>query len=102
MSTDQHGQHGQQYGQKASWNVVLLSYPCRVCGAPPGQPCITLTGRVKRTEVHTDRSYQASDRHWVAGDIPECAPSCVHCGDDPPPSMVCAQCGKRASNLADE
>jgi hypothetical protein len=55
----------------ALWHLIVLTYGCDTCGAPPGQRCITSSGRTKLTEVHAARSYAARDQRWVAGDVPK-------------------------------
>lgn len=54
----------------AKWHIIALTYGCETCGAVPGQPCLTTSGRVKQTEVHTSRSNAAADNGWRAADDP--------------------------------
>lgn len=44
---------------KAAWRLIRMSYPCPVCGAGPGDPCMTTAGNVY-TECHAERSRQAT------------------------------------------
>jgi hypothetical protein len=50
------------------WRKVSLAYPCEACGAPPGSPCISLSGKPKY-EIHQRRADVASANGWRD---PEC------------------------------
>lgn len=62
--------------KRAVWHLVVLTYGCDTCGAPPGQPCITLglAGSERLTEVHAARSRAASGHQWGAADVPPADP----------------------------
>lgn len=45
------------------WRTVVMSYPCPVCTAGPGECCNTDRGNVKY-EPHASRSRLARDNHW--------------------------------------
>jgi hypothetical protein len=47
------------------WREVVVSYPCEICGAGPGDRCRTPSGAVK-WEPHASRSRLASANHWQA------------------------------------
>lgn len=67
------------------WRRVALCYPCIACGAPPGKPCVTVTGRISY-EVHNVRSEAASQRQWRSPDDPTPAnsPNVGHSGNQTP------------------
>lgn len=50
--------------EQPRWRYVLETYPCETCGAPPGEPCHTYSGRVKHDATHADRTYQAQANGW--------------------------------------
>jgi hypothetical protein len=60
-------------GQRIRWRVVVESYPCETCGAPPGFPCVTTSGTPKG-EPHAPRSRLASEHRGRASDDPEPEP----------------------------
>ena len=45
------------------WRQVVQSYPCEGCGAPPGSPCITVSGQ-KKFEPHYLRAQVARANQW--------------------------------------
>jgi len=45
------------------WRAVAMEYPCEQCGAGPGEPCLTMSGKIKY-EVHAWRSDLASVNGW--------------------------------------
>jgi hypothetical protein len=49
------------------WREVAESYPCEVCGSPPGVRCITISGRDSNTP-HCVRSALASANGWLSPD----------------------------------
>jgi hypothetical protein len=67
--------------KKADWTVVRMSYPCLVCNAPPGEPCLTATGN-RKNELHAERGREAQ--------------RCPKCGDriaaDAEPVTLCDRC----------
>ena len=64
---------------RATWRVVLESYPCPKCGAQPRQPCRTGSGRP--TFPHADRA------RW--GDR---CPVCGQVVDNGHPGALCGRC----------
>lgn len=50
------------------WREVVQSYPCEVCGAGPGDRCITYSG-VEKYEAHAARSRLALAMDW---ELPAC------------------------------
>jgi hypothetical protein len=67
---------------KAAWRLVLLSYPCPDCGAAPGEPCTTRTGRAAQDYVHAARTRDA-------GRCPRCG---VRLPADAEPGDLCDHC----------
>ena len=67
----------QSKGKTQRWQIVVQSYECPTCGAPPGHPCETTTSQPKR-EPHADRARLAEARDWRAADEPD-GPQCIHC-----------------------
>jgi len=65
----------------STWRLILRSYPCRTCGAGPGDPCTTSGGREADLE-HVDRQQHVGrcprcatmmDADWTPGAL------CPHC-----------------------
>jgi hypothetical protein len=48
---------------KQPWRQVALSYPCETCGAGPGDPCMSVSGR-KADMPHVTRTTLASANDW--------------------------------------
>lgn len=63
------------------WRAIQQSFPCKECGAPPGEPCRTKNGHLKY-ECHAIR-WEGADR-------------CHKCGDrlaaDQEPGELCERC----------
>jgi DNA-directed RNA polymerase subunit RPC12/RpoP len=65
---------------RASWRAVFDTYPCPTCGAEPGEPCTTTTGRLADIP-HADRTRAAS--------------RCPRCGtitEATDPGALCPRC----------
>jgi len=45
------------------WRAAWQQYGCTRCGAAPGDPCVTDSGKVKY-EPHVDRARLASENRW--------------------------------------
>jgi len=65
----------------ATWAAVFLTYPCPTCGAGPGEPCQTASGRVADIP-HAGRTRNA-DRCPRCGSIT---------GAEAEPGALCARC----------
>lgn len=46
--------------------VQQVSFPCRTCGAEPGQSCWPLVGNNVWTQPHADRVHQAEEAQKIA------------------------------------
>lgn len=71
---------GYEYGRNPgrhtiTWRLVVNSYPCPSCGAPPGKACVTGNDRTKY-EPHNARSQRAAVRGWAFADAPA---RCIRC-----------------------
>lgn len=69
---------------RSPWTVVMLSYPCPVCGAAPGDKCVTTSGRTKSSDVHAERT-----RPLLTNRCPKCG--ALTPADDEP-GQLCARC----------
>lgn len=54
-----------------TWRRVALAYPCTCCGAPPGIPCYSNTGK-RIWEIHQARANLASANDWRDPDDSSC------------------------------
>jgi hypothetical protein len=73
------------------WRIVINSYPCAICGAPPGRHCVTDTGRNKG-EPHADRARHAALRGWA---MAEDTARCYRChGPLPEDARAPARCAR--------
>lgn len=63
------------------WHLVLRSYPCEHCGAGPGEPCVTESGRKVALEH--------SARQQLTGRCPRCS---AMLDADHPPGTLCRHC----------
>lgn len=50
-------------GDRAPWHVIFLSYPCPMCGAHPGEECVTSGG---------NWAFPHADRTRLANRCPRC------------------------------
>jgi len=89
-------EYGRTQGKKAvTWRLVVNSYPCPTCGAPPGKACVT-GHDVTKYEPHTSRSQRAAVRGWAFSDAPA---RCIRCHgrleDSAQAPARCARCIRR-------
>jgi len=66
---------------RASWRLVFLTYPCPYCGAEPGDPCVTKTGK-PWGDVHAARTDHGTR-------CPRCGTILAH---DEEPGTLCTKC----------
>jgi hypothetical protein len=81
--------------KREAWRLVVTSYACHICGAPPGRHCVSETGHPKG-EPHADRARLAAARGWAFADAPA---RCYRChrplpGENPDPGR-CARCRRQ-------
>lgn len=48
---------------KGRTRLTWEEYPCPVCTAGPGDPCVTWSG-IPKSEPHADRARLASENNW--------------------------------------
>jgi hypothetical protein len=93
--------YSQNRHKRATWQLVVNSYPCPTCGAPDGLACRT-TSNARAAQPHAERSARAAVRGWAFADKPAL---CVRChgalplGNEDWPKR-CARCVLREDGPA--
>lgn len=72
--------------ERIRWRRVVESYPCEVCGTPPGVKCITSSGN-ETTQPHYLRSMEASRHGWRSPEV-EDSPAPIVVGDSGIPART--------------